>query len=267
MVRGSRIVRLLPFFLLLAFVLIAGSACEVFSSPQNTFAPAGEAAHDQRNDFLFVMWPALVILIGVWVGVVVLAVKYRRKKGDTGLPRQIHGNTPLELTWTIIPAIMMAVVAVPTVIGIRELAADAAPDAVKVQVTGVQWAWLFEYPDIDAGGQPLSTTPGELRIPVNRDVDVHLRSQDVNHSFWVPKLAGKTDAIPNHANRMWIRASQTGEFAGQCAEFCGLDHAKMRFKVIVMTQAAFDDWVAAQQQAAIAAQQGEPRLGLASDGE
>ncbi len=266
MVRRSLVTRIAPLLLILTFGLVLGSGCEYFSSPQNTFAPAGEVAEGQRDDFLFVMWPALVILIGVWVGTVVIAIKFRRKKGDTTLPRQVHGNTPLELTWTIIPAIMMAAVAVPTVVGIRELARDPGDDALTINVTGVQWAWLFEYPDIDAGGAPLSTTPGELRIPVGRDIDVQIRSTDVNHSFWVPKLAGKTDAIQNHPNHMWLRATKEGEFAGQCAEFCGLDHYKMRFTVYAMPQAEFDAWVA-EQQAAAGAKQGEPQVGLATDGE
>lgn len=267
MVRRSVIARIAPLLLILTFGLLVGSGCEYFSSPQNTFAPAGEVAEGQRDDFLFVMWPALVVLIGVWAGVVYIALKFRRKKGDPGLPRQIHGNTPLELTWTIIPAIMMAFVAVPTVMGIRELAKNPGDDALQVTVTGVQWAWLFEYPGIDAGGRPLSTTPGEVRIPVDRDVYLRILSTDVNHSFWVPKLAGKTDAIQNHPNHMWIRATKTGEFSGQCAEFCGLDHYKMRFTVHAMPQAEFDAWVTEQQQAAAAAQQGEPRVGLATDGE
>jgi cytochrome c oxidase subunit 2 len=117
-------------------------------------------------------------------------------------------------------------------------------------VTGVQWAWLFEYPDIDAGGAPLTPPVGELRIPVGREVRFEIHSSDVNHSFWVPKLAGKTDAINNHVNHMWFRADEVGEYSGQCAEFCGLDHYNMRMTVIAMPQQEFDAWVAEQQNAA-----------------
>jgi cytochrome c oxidase subunit 2 len=163
------------------------------------------------------------------------------------MPKQIHGNTALELTWTILPIILLAVIAVPTVDGIRDLARNPGDDALDVKVTGVQWAWLFEYPGIDAGGAPLTTPIGEMRIPVGQEIDLEIHSTDVNHSFWVPKLAGKIDAIQNHTNRMWFEATEPGVYVGQCAEFCGLDHYNMRMTVIAMPPEEFDAWVAEQQ--------------------
>jgi cytochrome c oxidase subunit 2 len=228
--------------LLLSMVLLTG--CEAFSSPQNTFNPAGEVAEGQKNDFLLVMWPALFIMLLVLFGIVFIAIKFRHKKGDA-LPKQIHGNTALELTWTIIPIILLAVIAVPTVQGIRELS-DVPDDALQVKVTGQRFSWFFEYPEIEAAGAPLAAPANELRIPVGQDIAIEIHSIDVNHSFWVPKLAGKTDAINNHVNHMWIRADETGEFSGQCAEFCGLQHSNMRMKVIVMPQDEFDAWVSQQ---------------------
>ncbi|HET6614815.1 MAG TPA: cytochrome c oxidase subunit II [Dehalococcoidia bacterium] len=247
-----RIGRILPFAVIVASALFL-SGCDVFSSPQNTFNPGGTVAQQQKDDFLLVMWPALVIGVIVFVGIGVIALRFRHKEGDP-LPKQIHGNTALELSWTIIPILLLAVLAVPTVEGIRTLAQDPGPNALQVKVTGVQWAWLFEYPDIDAGGAPLSPPVGELRIPVGQDVRFEIHSQDVNHSFWVPKLAGKTDAIQNHVNHMWFRADEAGEFSGQCAEFCGLDHYNMRMKIIAMPKEEFDAWIADQQQQASARQ-------------
>lgn len=240
-----RIGKLLSLAVVLASTVFL-TGCEYFSSPQNTFNPGGEVAQKQKDDFLLVMWPALVIGVLVLAAVVYIALRFRHKDGDA-LPKQVHGNTALELTWTIIPIILLAVIAVPTVEGIRDLAKDPGPDALHVKVTGVQWAWLFEYSDIEAGGAPLSPPVGELRIPVGRDVRFEIHSMDVNHSFWVPKLAGKTDAINNHTNHMWFRATKAGEYSGQCAEFCGLDHYKMRMTVIAMPEDEFNDWIAQQQ--------------------
>jgi cytochrome c oxidase subunit 2 len=177
------------------------------------------------------------------------------------LPKQVHGHTPLELTWTIVPAILLAVTAVPTVAGIRELARDPKPDALQVNVEGQRFSWTFEYPDVDAGGAPLFVI-NEMYVPVDREIGIEITSVDVNHSFWVPKLAGKTDAIANHPNRMWIKATRPGTYEGQCAEFCGLEHSEMRFRVIALEQPEFDAWIAEQQQLAAAQQQEADRAGV-----
>ena len=238
----------------LTFVALAflASGCEPFSSPQNTFAPTGDVADQQKNDFLLVMWPALVIGVGVMLGLVYIAFKYRRKKDDPGLPKQVHGNTPLELGWTIAPAILLAVIGVFTVAGIRHLAEDPGPEALNVHVSGQRFLWEFSYTDyVDDNGEPVFSNPTEsgvpvLYIPVDRKIDLRITSIDVNHSFWVPKLAGKTDAINNHPNKMWIEANEIGTYSGQCAEFCGLDHSKMRFEVPVLSQEDFDAGIAGQ---------------------
>jgi cytochrome c oxidase subunit 2 len=258
----------------LAFSILLIACSEDFSSPQNTFAPEGTVAEDQKNDFLLVMWPALVIGVAVMLGLVLIAIRFRRKKGDPGLPKQVHGNTPLELGWTIAPAILLAVIAVPTVLGVQDLGREARDNPLQVNVIGQRFLWQFEYPELGTSpDQPLlapipETGIPELRIPVGREIGVHITSIDVNHSFWVPKLAGKTDAIQNHPNRMWIEATSAGTFEGQCAEFCGLEHANMRLRVIAMPQAEFDDWIAEQQTAARARESGEePRVGVAAEGE
>ncbi len=242
--KSLRMSRLAPILLLLGLSALIFSGCEAFSSPQNTFAPEGDPAEQQKWGFLFVMWPALVVGLLVMLAIPALALRFRRKKGDPGLPKQIHGNTPLELTWTIIPAILMAVVAVPTVAGIQDLAARPGDDTFRIHVTGIQWAWQFEYPDLkDADGQPMAPVFGELHIPTGRKVEVIIDSADVNHSFWIPKLAGKTDAIANHTNYMWLRAKTPGEYAGQCAEFCGLDHQGMRLTAIALAPDDFQAWL------------------------
>lgn len=230
----------------LALISVLLSGCEVFSSPQNTFAPAGTVADGQKDDFLIAMWPALAVMILVLGGLLYMSIKYRRPKGDPGLPKQVHGNTALELGWTILPAILLAVIAVPTLAGIRDLGREPSDDALRVNVTGVQWQWLFEYPDVlDESGAPLSIG-ADLYVPVGREIGFEIASADVNHSFWVPKLAGKIDAIQGRTNIMWFRADKPGTYGGQCAEFCGLSHAQMRMTVIALPQAEFDAWVAEQ---------------------
>lgn len=253
----SRKVHFATLALLLVFFALILSGCEAFDSPQNTFAPKGEVAQKQKDDFLFVMWPALVVGVIVMAGLVVIALRFRHKKDDR-LPKQVHGNTPLELGWTIAPAILLAVIAVPTLQGIRELSVVPGNDALRVEVTGQQFSWDFAYSDFpDSAGEAVFADPNELRIPVDRVIDLKIRSIDVNHSFWIPKLAGKTDAIQNHDNRMWIKATEVGTYQGQCAEFCGLSHSAMRFQVVVMPQDEFDAWVQERQAATAAGSDAE----------
>ncbi|HYM16195.1 MAG TPA: cytochrome c oxidase subunit II [Dehalococcoidia bacterium] len=236
------------------------SSCGVFGGPQNTFSPAGEIARDQKNIFLFTMWPALLILVLVEGILIFILIRFRRRKGDPGLPAQVHGNNALEIGWTIAPLILLAFFVPPTIHGIVTLG-KTPKDAMKVEVTGLQWVWQFDYPDPN-GGTPIQAPPNELHIPVNRDIGFTLKSTDVIHSFWMPRLAGKTDVIPGRLNHMWINADQIGTFSGQCAEFCGLGHAQMRFKIVVQSQADFDAWL--KQQAA-AQHAGSPALAFHGD--
>ena len=230
--------------LMVAALLLGGvflfSGCSLFASPQNTFAPTGEVARDQKNLFLLTMWPALAIMILVECGLVFILFRFRRKKGDPGLPPQTHGNNKLELAWTIAPIVLLAFFIAPTVGGIVELG-RTPKDSLEVDVTGVQWAWQFAYPDPN-GGPAIQAPIGEMHIPVGKTVALKLRSTDVNHSFWVPKLAGKTDVIPGRANHMWLKGDELGTFEAQCAEFCGIGHGEMRFKLTVETPEAFDAW-------------------------
>ena len=229
------------------------SACDVFSSPQNTFSPTGTVAAKQKYIFMITMWPAIAILLGVELGLLFILIKFRRKKSDPGLPKQIHGNNRLEIAWTIAPILLLAMFVPAVVGGVIDLG-RTPKDAVVVNVSGIQWAWQFSYPD-PSGGAAVVAPINEMHIPAGKDIEIKLHSNDVIHSFWVPKLAGKTDVMPGRLNHMWLRGSDIGDYAGQCAEFCGLDHAKMRFHVIVESQADFDAWLKAQ---AAAQHSGDP---------
>ena len=259
---------LVPALLLLVFLLAA--ACTP-SHPQSTFDAAGPVARSQLNLFYIIFWAAVFVFVVV-EGILVYAVIRFRRKPNQEIPAQTHGNTPLEIAWTIAPAIVLAIVAVPTIFTIFDNARTPSEDEnpIHVTVTAHQWWWEFEYftkeeldreeADLDRVKEgeldisdaytptPYLVTANELHIPVGVPVNALLESSDVIHSFWIPKLAGKVDIVPNNRNTMWFQADEPGTFLGQCAEFCGISHANMRLQVIAEpTQQAFDSWVVRQQ--------------------
>ncbi len=255
--------------------------CGAVDDPQNTFAAEGDVARKQRDILIvWVLGPAAVIFVVVQALLIYAVIRFRRKKGQE-LPRQVHGNIRLEYAWTIAPAILLLIIAVPTVAGVIDLGRDAADDALQVRVIGQQFSWTFQYPDLtDAEGNPLTVIglpgevgkpstgrPAELHIPVDREIGVTLESVDVIHSFWVPKLAGKLDVVPGRTNSMWFNATKIGSYSGQCAEFCGFQHADMRLIVVAESEEDFEAWVADQLEGGGAARSRAGEPALASHGE
>lgn len=221
-------------------------------NPQSTFDATGPVAQSQLDLFWMIFWAALVVFIVVEGVLVYTIIRYRRKSEDYD-PPQTHGNTVLEISWTILPAIILAIVAVPTVTTIFDNANSpslAGEPAIEVEAVGYQWWWEFKYDDPNNPGNEI-VTANEMHIPVDTVVNVTLTSPNVLHSFWIPKIAGKVDVVPNNINKLWIKAEETGSFLGQCAEFCGVAHANMRFRVIVESSAEFDAWLAAQDEPAL----------------
>ncbi len=213
---------------------------------QNPLEPKGDVASRQIGLLKFWMIPAAVIAVGVLSAVVIIAIKYRERPGNEN-PKQIHGNSALELGWTIVPALIMAIMAVPTVALIWDL--DAKPkDALEVTVYGKQWWWEYQYTNLDIADPAIDfqvNTANELHIPSGRPVYFTLKSDNVMHSFWVPSLAGKKDVVPGRDNKVWFIADKDDEgkwFYGQCAEYCGLSHADMRLKVYVHSPEDFVEW-------------------------
>ena len=252
----------------LALLLVAGCASAGDGAlPQNALDPAGPVARiqDRLWDLVF---PVAVVVFILVQGLIIVAVVKFRDRGEDRPPRQIAGNTRLEVMWTIIPALILVGIAVPTIATIFRLAGPPADDALTVRVIGKQYWWQFEY--LNAGpGEPIRTA-SELHIPIDREVFIELEGRpgetedvvDVIHSFWVPRLAGKQDYVPGHIRTMRIQADEPGTYQGQCAEFCGLSHADMRFAVIAHEPADFDAWLATQRAPA-----GEPTSGLLRQGE
>ena len=256
MLTASRLHRA-PVIFVLASVLLLIAACTP-SHPQSTFDTRGPVAQDQVTLFYWIFWAGLLVFIVVMGAMIYAAIRYRRKPGDEEDPPQIHGHKGLEIAWTIAPALVLLVITVPTLQSIFYSAnppETAGKGEITVEAIGHQWWFEFRYPEYGV------VTANELHIPVNEVVKLKLDSVDVLHSFWVPKLAGKVDMIPNNDNTMWMEADEPGEYYGQCAEFCGVSHANMRFRVIAESRADFDAWMAAQAADAV-----EPNDPLAKEG-
>jgi len=239
----STLSRAVPAAILLLLLAVLVTGCET-DTPQNTFAADGEVARDQRDLFYLAMWPAIFIMLFVELGLVVILLRFRRRRADE-VPAQIHGNTRLELAWTIAPALLLLVLAVPMMSLLFKLGDDPGEDAFVVNVTGIRFVWKFDYPDVKGpDGQPLSSAPGDpLVFPAARKIRFNVTSLDVIHSFWIPRLGGKLDAVPQRDNRFWLKADEPGTWSGQCAEFCGLDHANMKLVAEALSEEDFDAWV------------------------
>lgn len=236
--RRSR--KLAPLGLLSLFFLLL-LACAP-DAKQSTFGTAGPVAEQQLLLFNVLLWVMVIVFILVEGVLIYAIIKFRRRPGQDELPPQTHGHTALEITWTVIPTILILGLGIWSVITLFDL--DQPPrgaDTLEVTAVGHQWWWEFEYPDADGNGKYI-TTANELRIPVDRAIQINLRSDDVIHSFWVPKLAGKVDVVPTRNNYMWFQADETGTFYGQCAEFCGTAHAQMKFLVQVLPQEDYLAW-------------------------
>ncbi len=252
--------RLIPSkFLKLALLVPALAATFIIAAcspqhPQSTFGYAGPVARDQGDLFLFIFWIAVFVFIVVEGAIIYAAIRYRRRDDDK-IPKQVHGNTKLEITWTVVPSIVIAIIAVPTIIGIWEQQRGAPTDQgdiLEVEAIGHRWWFEFRYPNQEV------VTANEMHVPVGRPVNIKLASQDVIHSFWVPKLAGKVDMVPLNDNLVWFIAEEPGIYDGQCAEFCGIAHAHMRFRVIAHPEEDFQNWVAGMRTPPVAFEPGSP---------
>jgi cytochrome c oxidase subunit 2 len=222
--------------------------------PLDTLDPAGQAARyiDDLIKPVFVV--AGIIFLFVNLGVLYVGIRFRRRKGeDNVFPAQIHGNTKLELTWTIVPAVILAVIAVFTLATLFKLTDTPKDAAMTVRVEGQQWWWNYRY-DVNRNGKfddPVDvTSPTEMVIPTGRQIALKITSNDVIHSFWIPKLNGKKDAVPGRIHDWWLQADKPGYYLGQCTEYCGLSHGYMRMAVRAVSPADFDKWLQEQQKPA-----------------
>lgn len=226
-------------FLLLIGMSVVIAACG--NNPGNTYDPYGDNARRIYELLIPIWWMALGVFVVV-EGLLIYAIwRFRRRAVGAAMPAQVHGNTQVEILWTIAPAIIVLVIAVLT---FRTQAENAVmpDDALRIKAIGHQWWFEFQYPGLGAEGKPV-VTASDMYIPVGRPVTVVLESQDVIHNFWVPKLAGKTYMIPGKTNFLTFTAEQPGIYRAVCAEFCGEAHALMRFRVIAVDEAEFNRWI------------------------
>ena len=228
-------------------LLLVGPAIadEVIQTP-TLFKPISEPAFAIMDFGLLIIWICAGIFFIVFGLLMYTIIRYRAKAGDESLePAQIYGSEQLELAWTITPVLIVIVLGLITAGRIVALDKTTPPeDSLGIRVIGHQWWWELEYEGYDF------ITANELHIPVDQTAFLTLQSEDVIHSFWVPQLSGKTDLIPNRTNHLWMHPQKTGLYVGQCAEYCGTQHAHMLLRVFVHTPADFERWAAEQQQAA-----------------
>jgi cytochrome c oxidase subunit 2 len=215
--------------------------------PADIFSKLSTPAARISDLSYFVLAVTAVVFCIVASLVIFAAVRFRRRRDDDGTePPQIFGSNRLETAWTIIPILIVLVLALTTARVIQSIQNEPRPpQAIEVTVIGHQWWWEFRYPRLGI------VTANELHIPVSdprapTPTWLTLLSADVAHSFWVPRLNGKTDLIPNRVNHMWLAPSQPGMYIGQCAEYCGTQHAKMLLRVYVHPRAEFDRWARSQ---------------------
>jgi cytochrome c oxidase subunit 2 len=243
-------------------LIVAGCAS---NAPQDTLKPQGKYAREIDDLFKPVFLVAVAVFILVEGLVLVAVIRFRRNKDDEDLPEdfpeQIHGNFRLEIGWTILPAVILAAVAVFTIPVIFDLNSHPA-NSMNVTVTGQKYWWGYQYPTQDAFGiDKVITTANELHIPAGKEIYLTLKSKDVIHSFWAPRLNGKHDVVPGRIHTWLLQADKPGVYSGQCAEFCGTSHANMRLKVVAHDQASWDKWVATMETPVT-----KPTSGMAAEG-
>ena len=247
---GSLLVgRKIALRLALATFVLSGTVYAAPDQVTNIFKPLSTPAESVYQAALLTMAVCAVIFLIVGGLLAYTTIRFRRRAADDGLePPQIYGSNQIELAWTVLPVLIVFVLILVTSRTIADVQnKPAAPDSLKVTVVGHQWWWEIRYPDLGI------VTANEIHVPVSdaakpRQTFLRLESADVAHSFWVPQLAGKTDLIPNRVNRMWIEPKQVGTYLGNCAEYCGTQHARMLLRVIVHEPDDFARWAAAQQQ-------------------
>jgi cytochrome c oxidase subunit 2 len=221
-----------------------------YLSPTNIFAPASTPAQWILDLSVFVLQVTGAVFVVVFSLLVYSLVKYRKKTTDGREPAQVYGSSQLELAWTVIPVLIVVVLFLASARVIASIQnAVRPPEAIEVTVIGHQFWWEYRYPKLGV------VTANELHIPVSDPTHptptfLTLLSADTDHSFWVPRLAGKTDLIPNHPNSTWVDPHETGLFLGQCAQYCGTQHALMLLRVYVDTREDFDRWIQQQRQPA-----------------
>ncbi|HHY73891.1 MAG TPA: cytochrome c oxidase subunit II [Bacillus bacterium] len=227
---------------LMLLLILAGCGGEPFLS---TLTPGGKNAEMVFDLMMLTTILMAFVTVVVIVIFIYVSIKFRRtKQNENKIPKQIEGSHKLEIIWTVIPIVILMIIAVPTVSATFKLDAskeNIPKDALQVNVTGKLYWWEFEYPEEQI------ITAQDLVIPAGEKVYLKLTAGDVKHSFWIPALAGKIDTNTDNENYMWVHAYEEGVYYGKCAELCGPSHALMDFKVKVLSKENYEEWVVTMQ--------------------
>ncbi|TMD09376.1 MAG: cytochrome c oxidase subunit II [Chloroflexi bacterium] len=194
---------------------------------------AGANACRIQSVYAVVFWMAMFVLAVVGGLLVYAAIRFRRR--DETEPAQIHGNSRLEVAWTVFPLVVLLAIFTLTFTNM-DYVRNGPPGPITITVTGQQFAWTYKYPN--------GFVAGTLTIPAGEVIRLDVTSRDVLHSFWAPRLGGQVYALPGQMNHGWLEADHPGTYYGQCNELCGIGHAEMQVKVVVMSKAAYDQWYA-----------------------
>jgi cytochrome c oxidase subunit 2 len=210
-----------------------------WDTPQTSLVPRSDLTRAIHGLYGLITWATLVIAGLVLTLITWILVRFRARPGAP-VPPQVRGHSLLEIAWTVAPALVLLVIAVPTIQVVFRTQAPASPHALEIEVIAKQWWWEFRYPQLGV------VTANEIHLPAGRPVALKLVGWDVIHSFWVPQVTAKRDVTPGRLNWITFTADTPGTYWGQCAEYCGTSHANMMLRMMVDTPVAFDAWVAAQ---------------------
>jgi cytochrome c oxidase subunit 2 len=230
--------------------LLVASCAGAEDRPLTTFDPAGPFSEKIDGLFWLVFWIATAIFVLVEAGVLITVLLFRDREGAKEA-KQLHGSPKLEVLWTVIPALILAGISVPTVSGVFDLT-ECGSDAIEVEVTGHQWWFEYHYSEADID------TANVMVIPVGQEVCARMTSDDVLHNFWIPALNGKRYLVPGQTTELRLQADEPGEYWGHCAEFCGLSHSLMRARVVAMEPGDYEAWLTEQQTPATLPAEGTP---------
>src|SRR6267143_236962 len=238
------VLQTLGFVLSSAAIAVAANSAAPPLSPTNIFAPASTPAQSIFGLSIFVLAVTAAIFVVVFTLLAYSVVKFRKRSNDDGRePPQVYGSNQVEVAWTVIPILIVVALFMATarvIAAVQKVSPSA--NAIEVVAIGHQFWWEFRYPGL------VVVTANELHVPVSdpshpTPTFLKLLSADTDHSFWVPRLAGKTDLIPNRVNKMWIDPHETGLYVGQCAQYCGMQHSKMLLRVYVDSPEQFEQWI------------------------
>jgi cytochrome c oxidase subunit II len=248
--RGARLLLAFAGIAALAFLL---SSCDLGGISPIFPEPVSPNGKDIWDTYFYISLVAIVVFVGVEAALLWVVIRYRRSVQPVGyVPPQTHGHTGLEIAWTIAPLVIVLAIAGYSFVELQKNFQPVSNQQMTVVVSGHQFGWDYDYGNgvvvHQEGSLAAEVTP--FVVPVNTLVKLQFRSTDVIHSWWVPAISGKTDAVPGYDNFSWLKIDRAGKWRGECAELCGAGHASMQIIVQAMNQSDFDAWMAKQRSSA-----------------